>query len=58
MILHDRYGNPMPVYCEARCKKKPDCRLKYRVQVIECENKEEEEIEQNKTTCDKTGPGA
>jgi ABC-type uncharacterized transport system ATPase subunit len=41
MILHDRNGNPMPVYCEVRCKKKPDCRLKYRVQVIECENKEE-----------------
>jgi exonuclease SbcC len=41
MILHDRHGNPMPVYCEDRCKKKPYCRLKYRVQVIECENKEE-----------------
>jgi hypothetical protein len=41
MILHDRYGNLTPVYCEDRCKKKPYCRLKYRVQVIECENKEE-----------------
>jgi hypothetical protein len=41
MILHDRNGNPVPVYCEARCKKKPVCRLKYRKQVIECENKEE-----------------
>jgi exonuclease SbcC len=41
MILHDRFGNPMPVYCEERCKKKPYCRLKYRKQVIECENKEE-----------------
>jgi hypothetical protein len=41
MILHDRNGNPMPVYCETRCKKKPDCRLKYRVQAIECEFKEE-----------------
>jgi exonuclease SbcC len=41
MILHDRFGNPMPVYCEIRCKKKPYCRLKYRKQVIECENKEE-----------------
>jgi exonuclease SbcC len=41
MILHDRNGNPMPEYCESRCKKKPDCRLKYRIQVIECEFKEE-----------------
>jgi exonuclease SbcC len=40
MNLHDRNGNLMPVYCEVRCKKKPYCRLKYRKQVIECENKE------------------
>jgi exonuclease SbcC len=40
MILRDRNGNPMPEYCEVRCKKKPDCRLKYRAQVIECEFKE------------------
>jgi hypothetical protein len=58
MILHDRFGNPMPVYCESRCKKKPHCRLKYRKQVIECENKEEEVIEQDKTACDKTSFGA
>lgn len=40
MILHDRYGNPIPVYCEERCKKKPYCRLKYINQVIQCEYKE------------------
>jgi exonuclease SbcC len=41
MILHDRFGNPVPVYCDERCKKKPYCRLKYRKQVINCENKED-----------------
>jgi hypothetical protein len=58
MILHDRFGNPVPVYCDERCKKKPYCRLKYRKQVINCENKEEEKIEQNKEACDKTSFGA
>lgn len=41
MILHDRYGNPMPVYCKDKCKKHPDCRLKYRVAAKYCENSEE-----------------
>lgn len=49
MILHDRYGNPIPVYCETRCKKKPDCRLKYRVQVTECENREVEKKHENQS---------
>ena len=41
MILHDRYGNPMPLYCKARCKKHSDCRLKYRLAAKFCENSEE-----------------
>jgi exonuclease SbcC len=41
MILHDRFGNPMPLYCKAKCKKHPDCRLKYRVAAKFCENSEE-----------------
>jgi hypothetical protein len=40
MILHDRFGNPMPVYCEDRCNKKPDCRLKYKIAAKFCELKE------------------
>lgn len=39
MILnHPVTGKPMPVKCTARCKKKPDCRSKYRI--FECEFRE------------------
>jgi exonuclease SbcC len=41
MILHDRNGDPMLLYCKAKCKKHSDCRLKYRVAAKFCENSEE-----------------
>jgi hypothetical protein len=58
MILHDRNGSPSPIYCEGKCKKKSYCRLKYRLAAKYCENKEDKEIEQDKTACDETGSGA